>query len=448
MKRCWVCGIVLGSLWAGGCQQAAMHLATRTTETGAADAAALGPAIEQLSAETEDERTAAIFQVAEAIDRNAAEAGYVTQIVLLIQRGIAEQTRMLATVEDPEARLRLSQVMQFNESLSRFAMDMLELPAEQRRKMLAWGFDPQHVDAVNLAYAADSDRRVEGARALAQFKGPEADTLLAVLVDDYERDASLAAMDVMGDRPASDILVDALWRKAVEYPMMQFGQNYGLGLMEQNAISRTSGSPKTLNIHGRMVQIYDYERGTMQYSRRVMDGDVACEILVGWKAPRVEEKLVALFAMLAEPRNDPNKMRWRILSPDYGYTGVNLRRMVEAYRPKAAVPYLIARLSTGAGDGYNQMINNQMYRYSARVDALALLVKVTDQNAEDYKLVNMPMWGGRWLMAGDEKQEEAAAKKMKEWWGVHFKEYGATDAKVPDVGGGGSFGRGMRLQRD
>lgn len=75
---------------------------------------------------------------------------------------------------------------------------------------------------------------------------------------------------------------------------------------------------------------------------------------------------------------------------------------------------------------------------------MGLLVQFTGQNQEDYGLTHLQPWGNRWILLGEEKEEEAAAKKMRAWWGDHYKDYGAKDAKLPEAGAGGSMRGGFR----
>jgi hypothetical protein len=426
---------------AGACQSPAPRPANehpQAAQTQPLLAAPVRQAVGQLASPTPDDRTEALRQVVSAINQNAAEVYYVTQIVGLIQRNITAQLRELSRVEDPEARLRLSEVLAFNEALSRFAIDMLELPPAQRQTMLAWGLDPKNVEIVGQCWAGDPEVRAQAARNLATRTGPEPERVLVHLIEDDDRMVALTALDLAADRPPSEALVEAVWRRAIEYPMRMYGSNWGFAaLVEQSTSEKPVAPPrqKTLYIHGRIVQI----NSTDTFYLRAQDAEVATEVLLAYKSPLVEARLNKMFEALSDGTRDPYGYRFRMFSPNYSGIAVYLMRLVDAYKPKAFVPCIMVMGAARFSDGYTQQINNQSFRISSRVEALGLLVQFTGQNKEDYGLTHLQPWGNRWMLVGEEKEEEAAAKKMRDWWGDHYKEYGAKDAKLPEAGAGGSW---------
>jgi hypothetical protein len=398
-------------------------------------------ALRQLNSTNPNQRANALLEVVSALHHNAAEVAYVSRIAELIQLNVAAQLRELAQVDDPEARLRLGQVLAFNEALSRFAIDMLALPPAERQSMLAWGLDPQNVTLVGRCWSRDPDTRVQAVRDLAARTEPQAERLLVQLLEDPDSSVAVPALEAAADRPPTEALVAVIWRRGIEYPMRSMGLNYGFDLNVGDRSPRRVAQPqtRTVYIRGRAIQV---SSPAENYYRGALDASVATEVLVNYKSPLVEARLNRLFVALTDSTNDRYGYRVRVLSPNYGNMSVSLMRLVDAYRPKAFVPCLMV-MATGTGsDAYTQMINNQSYRMSSRIDALGMLVKFTRQDTEGYGLGQNRMFGTRWAIAGDEKQEDAAFKKLRAWWAAHYKEYGVKDPKLPEGGAiqGGGFG--------
>ncbi len=177
-----------------------------------------------------------------------------------------------------------------------------------------------------------------------------------------------------------------------------------------------------------------------------MDGDVATDVLIAWKTPLVQAHLKALFdGLMAMHGGNGGYNVSTLLSPIYG--GSNLSRLVQAYHPKELVPFLLHAVMRSAPGGFSTNIGGEDYRWSPRIDALGMLVRVTEQEESDYGLVLLPQFGGRWLMKGGEPGEAASVKALRGWWKEHYKEYDAPSPELPEEevapGSGGMREDGM-----
>lgn len=96
----------------------------------------------------------------------------------------------------------------------------------------------------------------------------------------------------------------------------------------------------------------------------------------------------------------------------------NVYKLLDAYRPKSVLPTLF-HLATGqVRQPFNGQINNRRYFWSNRTLPLATLLLLTDQNPQDYKVSSVAAPIGTWVFAA-QGDEEAAIKKLREWWAAH-----------------------------
>jgi len=394
-------------------------IAGESREIHAKWSAEITAALDGLSSRDAAKRAAALEQLAHVIEQNNRDASMLMNIAGQFKANSVRNLTSLLATQDLEARALIASLMNFQEALSRFLLVAAEETEPRREMLIHWGLSPEGAKVLAVAFSSDSSTRVDAAHMVVGIDGQAADWVLARLIDDAEREVSLTAINAAWDREPSPDVVDALWQKAVEYPLTQYRINMGMG----------SGiAPRVAVLHGRTIQLdgYDYS-----LAMRMMDGDVATDLLVAYKSDVVEKKITDFMDSLAIMKSNPNMHPFQMLSSYNGSQGLNFERLLMAYRPKAAVVYLVGVVASNFNnDGWEQMMNNQMYRCSTRVDALGILAKLTDQDKDDFNLARVPQWGNRWMLAGTLDNEEKAARKMLNWWKIHYKDYGA---KSPDI---------------
>ncbi len=371
-------------------------------------------ALKQLSAEDFQARQEAVTKLQQALAKHFQQMVLVQELMLKIQANLAQQLQEMTLDPDIESQSRVASLMEFNSALSRWAIDVLALPEPRRDAFLKWGLSPEGLPLVVRAYARKDEVRATAAKDLAKLDGDAPMWLLEQLVNDPDREVSLRAMDAIWDKPATPQLVDILFTKATAAIINQYRQR--------------PQRIRTINVHGRIIQIYDQD---VLANQRMQDGDIAADLLIRMKSPLVNAHLADLFNEMTAAIKDPNDYRWRLLSPNYGGGGQTITRLVEAYKPKEAVCFLMKVLDTTYQDGSNASINNVSYRYSMRIDAAALLLHLTGQDPETYKIRKIANFGDRWVMQGQEKEEGEMVRALQQWWYEHYKEYGGEEPPKP-----------------
>jgi hypothetical protein len=135
-----------------------------------------------------------------------------------------------------------------------------------------------------------------------------------------------------------------------------------------------------------------------------------------------------------------NDYRWRVISPSYGEGGRAISRLMEAYKPREAIPFLVKVLDMAPTDGYDTTVNNtEKVRYSSRIDAAALLLKAIGQDPDDYNIHKYSNFGDRWLLKGGQPEENALIRKLQTWMRAHPNDYATApppprDAAKPSPG--------------
>jgi len=382
-------------------------------------------AIRQLSADDFQTRQAAVAKLQQELAKHFQQMVLVQELMLKIQANLADQLKQMTLDPGLEGQAQVASLMEFNSSLSRWAIDVLALPDARRDAIMKWGLSPEGLPLVVRAYARKDEIRAAAPKDLAKADGEGPMWLLEQLVNDPDREVSLMAMDASWDKTATPQLVDVLFNKASGAVLAQFRQR------AQHA--------RMVTVHGRSIPIYDQD---VLANQRMQDADVATDLLIHLKSPLVTERLAALFAEMTAAVKDPNDYRWRVLSPNYGGGGQTLTRLVEFYKPKEVVSFLVKVLGTTVQDGNMATINNVPYRYSFRIDTAAMLVRLTGQKAEDYKLQKLANYGDRWMLQGGEKEESDLIRSLQDWWRDHAKEYGEepppkTGDSGPPVKAGG-----------
>ena len=368
-------------------------------------------ALQQLSADDFTTRQEALAKLQATMAHHLQQNLLVQEVMLRIQQNLADQLQEMTGIPDLQAQAHVASLMEFDNALSRWALDALTLAEPQRKAMLAWGLAPENFPLIARAYSRKTETRAAAAKDLAKLNNDNAIHILGQLLDDHDREVSLTAMDALWDKTPTPAIIDALWDRSVAMAMQQFRPR--------------PVNTKNINVHGRIVQVQDYDYN--YYNIRMQDADVAVDVLNHMKSPLVATKLNELFTDFLNIK-DANDYRWHLLSPNYGQGGLALSRLIDAYKPKTAVVFLVKSLRSNNNDGYNNQMNNIQYRLSSRIDSAALLLKITGQDPDDFKLKKTPNFGDRWVLEGTEKEEEAMIKKVEAWWKIHGNEY---DPSVP-----------------
>jgi len=367
--------------------------------------------LRQLSNEDYKTRQEAVAKLQQAIAKHFQQMVYVQDLMLKIQTNLAEQLKQLTLVPDNEGAARTASLMEFNHALSRWAIDVMQLPEKERTAMLDWGIKQENIQIVARAYHRKNEVRIEATKELAKVTGAnatQADWLLAQLLNDGDREVSLMAMDAIWDRPANAMIIDTLWTKATA------------GVMNQ--IRPRNQQPKVVTVRGRTIQIYEQD---YRAQARAQDADVAVDLLIKQKNDEVNKRLGAMFTELMASAGNPNDYRWTVFSPNYGDGGRAMSRLIEAYKPREAAGFFMKVMGSASTDGYDTTIgNNEKYRQSTRCDAAGVFMKIVNLDPDEFGLRKVANYGDRWMVKGGQPEENEMVKKLQEWWKKNAKEYG------------------------
>jgi hypothetical protein len=327
-----------------------------------------------------------------------------------LQAAMAAQLKELASVNDEEAQQRIIALMEYQDCMTRWVIETMHLPAEQRAKVLAWGLKADVSPVIAKTYAMAAERRVEGIKELGAREDAEASWLLARLIGDERRDVYLAAMDAVWDRKPADEVIAALWQRGV-------AGNFAL-YRSGNAAAGVAAAP--LVIRGRAVVL----DGVMMQTRGG-DSDAAVDTLIHINSPQVSEKLKKLAAEITkEPEKYPNIVTQ--LMP-YNEWGRSFLRLVEAYKSPEALGFLVTLIEREVAGRQQVSVNGKTLFVSNRTLPLVTLITLTGQKPEDYSLNRSNgIWNTQWC-AGSEKEETDAINAFKAWFDKNKE--GAKDEK-------------------
>jgi hypothetical protein len=321
-----------------------------------------------------------------------------------LQVAMGEQMRALVSSEDPEVQSRLISLLQFNEGMTRWIIDTYKLPAAERQAQLNFGLKAEMIPVLALAFSSEGEKRVEGIRELGKIEGPEATALLGRMLNDPDRAVYVAAMEAVWDRKPTQQIVDALWDRAVDAGFAVYGAA-GARMVAQN-----------IKFRGRPIAGTTYM--DTSYVRRQQDAGIACEVLVNVKAPEVVEKLKGFLANYEKAMDgtNPNANFWMYNSNTESMK--NVYKLIDAYKSKEVLGALYKIATAPVRQRSQGAANRDKYFWSNRTTALATLVAGTDQKHEDYSLKRQTVAGGMWTTP-TEADEDAAVKKMQEWWAAN-----------------------------
>ncbi len=171
-----------------------------------------------------------------------------------------------------------------------------------------------------------------------------------------------------------------------------------------------------INFHGRQINVMGnngYNNGNFE------DSSLAVDMLVHLKAPDTAEKLKAFLADFAHQpldNNNQNYYRFQMLLPNYGGAGQNFQRLIDAFQPKEIVGVYMRFITVqNINDGNNgeQDIGGKKYHYGTKVEMLYRVCKFSQQDPESYNLKHISQFGDRWVIEGTQKDEDAAATRIK-----------------------------------
>jgi hypothetical protein len=372
--------------------------------------------IDALKKLTDDDykiRQDAVNKLQQVLSRQFQQMVALQNLMLKVQDGLASQLQEMTqgAGSEPHSNTRVAGLMEFNAALSRWAIDVMALPEKDRNDLLAWGTKDENIPLIARAYNRNDDLRAKAAKELVNLNTPQAQWLLVQLLNDPSREVSLAAIDAVYDKKPAPRVVATLWDRATAAAM--------------NQIHQRQPRQKQLNIHGRLVVIYDQDPN---YQSRMQDAEVAVDALIHFNDPEITQRLDAMFKELASTMSNPNDYRWRIMSPNYGEAGRALARLVEHYKPREAVAFLFKVLAIENNDGSDSTMNHEKFRSSSRIDAAAMIAKLIGQDPDDYKIKRYANWGDRWMIKGGVPEEEAVVKKLQGWWKENRSKYESPSA--------------------
>jgi hypothetical protein len=338
----------------------------------------IGNAINQLSADDYQERQHAVGK---------------------IQQALADTIRQLLLLDDPEARNRMSAIMEFNAGLSRWAMDVMQMTKEQRDPMVTWGTLPENAPLIAKLYSTRAEQRLDGIKDLAKRTEPPAAVLLAALIRDDDRAIRLSAIAAARDRPIHPAITDALWTVATTQP--------------GNGIRR-------LNINGGQVNIVGNGRlaigGITYFGNQTGEQDAAAEALIHLKDPSVPARVRAFLE--SPPRNALGDVRFAgVMANDSTQRVLNI---AGAYQVTEALPALM-KIVTGPVTNANSFnFNGQSSYFSNRTAAMAAVCLISGQQLEEYNLHKLPQGNqgvttDQWA-TNDAAAEGQAADRLANWY--------------------------------
>ncbi len=355
-----------------------------------------------------------------------------------IQAALAQNIHEMLLLNDPEARGRLTEALEYNAALSRWALDVLALPAEKRTAMADWGTSPEVAPQIAKIYSKDAPQRVKGIGELAKNSNPNVNNLLAKLIKDEDASVQQAAISAARTRPANPAVIDALWDVAMgtssEQGATMQGMPNGVKMMMGKAMrvhmARAVGAAGMLQIGGGAQVIVRGNVNGVPFGNVGGMGDEsgtsrAVAALIGFKDPLVVAKVRAYY-------QDDKAVK----AGGVGGFGVmfggddasqNILTLAEAYQVKEIIPYLMKIVSDSGVNTQSMTMNGKTYCTSNRTDVMAAVCVISGQKPENYKLQKSEELNA-WTTP-DAATEGAAADKLVKWF--HSQPAPVTTATQP-----------------
>jgi hypothetical protein len=376
-------------------------------------------AFEKLASAEFSEREQAIAKLQQLLARQMRQTISLQEVLIRVQQDLSHQLRLLTgrSSADAEADARVAGLLEFNQAVSRWACDCMVLPSAQRDAMLKWGASDTMLPLIGQLYSRSIDTRIAAIRELGNQKDTEqVNWMLLQMMNDPERAVSLTAMDVIYYRQPDAAIIDGVWNRALN------------NILTQMRGGQRPGRNRSLVVAERTITYYENDSSTL--ARNLPDSDIAADLLVKFKDPKVGERLDEFFREMGRQVQGSTDNRWRVMTPSYGGEGSRvLGRLIEAYQPREAVRFLAKVLEQNTTDGNETTMNingqQEKFRMSSRVEAAVMLLKSTGQPLEDYAIVRVPNYSPeRYAVKGSVTEEQAMIKKLQEWWKAHAKDYG------------------------
>lgn len=326
-----------------------------------------------------------------------------------IQAALAQGIREMVLLDDPEARNRMVGIMEYNAALSRWAIDALALPREQRIALAKWAMTPQVAPLIANVYGSRPEQRAAGMKDLGTNADANASLLLAHLIRDEDRSVRLAAMEAVRERPATPAVIDALWSVAsgAAGPATSMGPQL-----------RVAGG-------GRVVFGGAALASTVNYGSRMPDENTAIDVLIHLKDPGIPEKIRAYFADSA--KTTPRGAGMSLVFGNDPMRGI--LALAAAYQVKQAVPPLMKIVNSPVSGTSTFNFNGHPTCITNRTAALATVCQISGQKPEDYKLrksAELNQW-----CTPDAPAETQAADKLTQWYQNHRAEYEPATQPAP-----------------
>jgi len=323
------------------------------------------------------------------------------QAVDKIQAALADAIGALIRQNDPEARNRMAGIMEYNAALSRWGLEALQLPPAQRAAVVAWAMAPRMAPLIARVYATHPEQRQEAIRELARNTDPNAGTLLARLICDEDATVRLMAMDAVRQRPATPVIVDALWNVAVG-----------------------AAGPATYNRSPTMLNTLALEFNSPQlYGGRTLDERAAIGVLIGLKDAGVAARVGVYLEQHAAEK----------MSGGQGgsvFLGNNPLRgvlaLAQSYHARQAIAPLMKIVAGPVSGTSNINFGGHPTCLTNRTEAMAAICLISGLKPEDYDLHKSPQIN-QWCTT-DAAAEKQAATKLIQWYQDHRAEFAAPTA--------------------
>lgn len=321
-----------------------------------------------------------------------------------IQQFLAGQMAIMIQAVGPEKGNRVTKILRFNVEVSRWAKAVLSLPVAKRADMFQWGLSPKRINTVAKAFSPHPSVRAAAAKAIAPWKGANADWLLLRLLSDTHRLVYLAAMDALWNRKPTVAMVHVVWLKVIAN---------GGQFIPYNPAGRF------VMFHGQKIIV----QKTNNFWVQLQDSVYAEQLMEHWNPPELSGLLTTVARHAAKNPNGPlanlfaNPGNAQVL----GYI-----RLFRLAKPVAAVPYFLHLLIMPEKFGSQMNFNNTPTYWDSHTNVVYLLSMTTGQKPPTLGFFHSPFFGGRWLFHNKGSQDKAIKTLMK-----FFKEKHVTAWNPP-----------------
>ena len=280
---------------------------------------------------------------------------------------------------------------------------------------------PELAPLLGQLFSDDVGQRIEGVKKLGNVHSDGSDLLLNHFLNDDSLSVETATMEVLWDRPASDVLVNTLW-------------NIGVAKTMNSLSPPPFVKPETPTFRGApLVDGTGMRSGSMPMTpqKTVLAGAAARELLIHLKPPQLEPLVVNALNDLAAKLNS-DETAHIMYSPNGARaiydTAMALSQLGEELQYKSAIPGFVA-LATVSITPEREMhflIGNglEMAYYSIRTAPLHAAIALTNQDPAVYDMRSNPRHKPLWTTT-TKPTEDHAVEKLKAWWRDNSAHYAA-----------------------